>query len=156
MSWKSAITCNRLHLSQTLYYSIKLFCNRSNLEKSHANERRLKNLILVIAIAYTCAVIQGQRLKLGGVHKYIGRLTECRRSERRPSSFWIGLYGQSWVIGMEFCQEIVAELRRARPNKVAFFHRGLRAMSLIQSGFWRGCHPARWQWTSINSRYWIS
>jgi hypothetical protein len=28
-----------------------------NLEKSHANELRLKNLILVIAIAYTCAVI---------------------------------------------------------------------------------------------------
>ena len=60
-------------------------------EKSHANDRRLKNLILVIAIAYTGAVIQGQRLKLGGVHKYIGRLTECRRSEHRHSSFWIGL-----------------------------------------------------------------
>jgi hypothetical protein len=62
-----------------------------NLEKSHANDQRLKNLILVIAIAYTCAVIQGQRLKLGGVHKYIGRLTECRQSERRHSSFWIDL-----------------------------------------------------------------
>ena len=104
-------------------------------EKSHANELRLKNLILVIAIAYTCAVIQGQRLKLGGVHKYIGRLTECRRSERRHSSFWIDLYGQSWVIGMEFCQEIVGELMRARPNKLPFFQRGSRAMSLIQSGF---------------------
>lgn len=62
-------------------------------EKSHANYRRLKNLILVIAIAYTCAAIQGQKLKLGGVHKYIGRLTECRRSERRSSSFWIDLLG---------------------------------------------------------------
>jgi hypothetical protein len=60
-------------------------------EKSHANDWPLKILILVIAIAYTCAVIQGQRLKLGGVHKYIGRLTECRQPERRHSSFWIGL-----------------------------------------------------------------
>ena len=107
-----------------------------NLEKSHANELRLKILIVVIAIAYTCAVIQGQRLKLGGVHKYINRLTECRRSERGHSSFWIDLSGQSWVIGMEFCQKIVGELMRARPNKLPFFHqKGLRAMSLIQSGF---------------------
>ena len=60
-------------------------------EKSYANSRYLKKLILVIAIAYTCAAIQGQRLKLGGVHKYIGRLTECRGSERRPSSLGIGL-----------------------------------------------------------------
>lgn len=105
-----------------------------NLEKSHANDRRLKNLILIIAIAYTCATLQGQKLKLGGIQKYIGRLTECRRSPRRHSSFWIGLYGLSWVIGMEFCQEIVAELMRARPNKLPFFQRGLRAMSLIRSG----------------------
>jgi hypothetical protein len=38
-------------------------------EKSHANDRRLKNLILVIAIAYTCAALQGQILKLGGIQK---------------------------------------------------------------------------------------
>src|ERR687886_432404 len=106
-----------------------------NLEKSHANDRRLKNLILVIAIAYTCAALPGQILKLGGIQKYIGRLTECRRSQRRHSSFGIGLYGQSWVIGMEFGQEIVAELMRARPNKLPFFQRGLRAMSKIRAGF---------------------
>jgi hypothetical protein len=34
-----------------------------NLEKSHANTERLKNLILVIAIADNCAVLQGQKLK---------------------------------------------------------------------------------------------
>jgi len=70
-----------------------------------------------------------------GIQKYTGRLTECKRSHRRPSSFWIGLYGQSWVVGMEFCQEIVAELMRIRRNKLAFFQRGVRAMSLILSGF---------------------
>jgi hypothetical protein len=102
-----------------------------NLEKSHANNHRLKNLILLIALAYTCAVLQGQKIKRMGIQKYIGRLTESKRSQRRHSSFWIGLYGQSWVIGMEFCQDIVNELMAIRRNKLPFFQRGLRAMSLI-------------------------
>jgi hypothetical protein len=50
-------------------------------------------------------------------------------------AFGLVYWRQSWVIGMEFCQEIVAELMRARPNKLPFFQRGLRAMSLILSGF---------------------
>ena len=102
-----------------------------NLEKSHASDERLKNLILLIALAYTCAVFQGQKIKRMGIQKYVGRLSESKRRERRHSSFWIGLYGQSWVVGMEFCQEIIAELMRIRRNKLPFFQRGLRAMSLI-------------------------
>jgi hypothetical protein len=46
-----------------------------NLEKSHANNERLKNLILLIALAYTCAVIQGQKIKYMGIQKYVGRVT---------------------------------------------------------------------------------
>jgi hypothetical protein len=106
-----------------------------NLEKSHANNDRLKNLILLIALAYTCAILQGQKIKRMGVQKYIGRLSESHRWQRRHSSFWIGLYGQSWVIGMEFCAEIIAELMRIRRNKLPFFQRGLRAMSLILQMF---------------------
>jgi hypothetical protein len=106
-----------------------------NLENSHANNEGLKSLILVIALAYSWAVLQGQKIKQLGIQKYTGRLTEGKRSHRRHSSFWIGLYGQSWVVGMEFCQEIVAELMRIRRNKLPFFQRGLRAMSLILSGF---------------------
>ncbi|HLO49551.1 MAG TPA: IS4 family transposase [Kamptonema sp.] len=106
-----------------------------NLEKSHACNDRLNSLILLIALAYSCAILQGRKLKLMGIQKYIGRVTEYRRSHRRHSSFWIGLYGQSWVVGMEFCQEIVTELMRIRRNKLPFFQRGLRAMSLILSGF---------------------
>jgi hypothetical protein len=68
-----------------------------NLEKSHANNQRLSSLILLIAIAYSCAVIQGQKIKTMGIQKYVGRLTEYGRSIRRHSSFWIGLYGQSWA-----------------------------------------------------------
>lgn len=63
-----------------------------NLEKSHANNQRLKNLILLIALAYTCAVLQGQRIKQMGIQKYVGRLTESKRSQRRHSSF------KDWII----------------------------------------------------------
>ena len=106
-----------------------------NLEKSYACDDRLKNLILLIALAYSCAILQGHKLKLMGIQKYIGPLTESRRSQRRHSSFWIGLYGQSWVVGMEFCHETIAELMKIRRNKRTFFQRGLRAMSLILSRF---------------------
>jgi len=52
----------------------------------------------------------GKKIKNMGIQKYVVRLTECGRSIRRPSSFGIGLYGQCWVFGMEFCQDIVDEL----------------------------------------------
>ena len=106
-----------------------------NLEKSQASTQRLNKLILLIALAYSCAIFQGQTIKCKGIQKYIGRLKEPKRSQRRHSSFWMGLYGQSWVIGMEFFQEIVHELMLLRRNKLSFFQRGLRAMSLILSTF---------------------
>jgi hypothetical protein len=68
-----------------------------NLEKSYACDNRLKTLILLIALAYSCAILQGRKFKQRGIKKYIGRLIESRQSQRRHSSFWIGLYGQSWA-----------------------------------------------------------
>ncbi|MFM6275585.1 MAG: hypothetical protein ACKPDK_14600 [Planktothrix sp.] len=106
-----------------------------NLEKTQASEHRLNNLILLIALAYSCAILQGQQIKRKGIQNYVGRLKEFRRSLRRHSSFWIGLYSQSWMIGMEFFQQIVNELMLIRRNKLPFFQRGLRAMSLILSTF---------------------
>ena len=55
----------------------------------------LKTLTLLLALAYSCAILQGRKFKLRGIQKYIGRL-EWKRAERRHSSFWIGLYGQLW------------------------------------------------------------
>jgi len=68
-----------------------------NLEKIHACDERLKTLILLIAWAYSCAILQEHQLKRMGVQKYIGRVNECRRAPPRHSSFWIGLYGQCWA-----------------------------------------------------------
>jgi hypothetical protein len=103
-----------------------------NLEGSKASTERLTRLVMLIATAYVCAVLHGQKVKLIGKQKYVNRLKELRRSEQRHSNFWVGLYGVNWIISIEFCQDVVNQLISLVPNKLPFFQRGLRAMSLIQ------------------------
>ena len=114
-----------------------------NLEKSHASTERLKTLILLIALAYSCATLQGKGIQKLGIQKYVGRLKEAKRTIRRHSSFWMGLYGHYWVIGIECCEKMIEELMAIRRNKLPFFQRGLRAMSLMIRTFWRRCHPVK-------------
>jgi len=61
----------------------------------------------------------------------VGRLTEKPRTIRRHSSFWMGLYGHSWVIGIEGCEKMIEELMAIRRKKLPFFQRGFRARSLM-------------------------
>ena len=72
-----------------------------NLEGSKASVERLTRLVLLIAIAYTCAGLSGRKIKHSGQQKYISRLQEFGRLHKRHSSFWVGLYGQMWVASME-------------------------------------------------------
>ncbi len=64
-----------------------------NLEDTNVCGDRLISLILLIAIAYTSATIHGQQIKQKGVQKYVGRIKEAGRIERRQSildfGFWI-------------------------------------------------------------------
>jgi hypothetical protein len=106
-----------------------------NLEDSKASVERLTNLVLLIAIAYTCAGLQGQVIKSKGQQRYIGRLKELKRMTRRHSNFWIGLYGQMWIAALEYCSDWIRNLMIIRPNKRIFFQKGLRAMALIQATF---------------------
>jgi hypothetical protein len=92
-----------------------------------------KALILLIAIAYSCAINAGRKGRHMGLQKYVGRLQELRHNSRRHSAFWIGLYGQLWVGAMEFWTDLACALMRSKPNKLLYFHTGLRAMALIQS-----------------------
>lgn len=73
-----------------------------NLEDTNVSNKRLISLILLIAMAsagfayaYTSATIHGQIIKQKGVQTYVGRVKEYGRTERRHSSFYIGLYGQN-------------------------------------------------------------
>ncbi|ARV58171.1 transposase [Nostocales cyanobacterium HT-58-2] len=104
-----------------------------NLESTSADGQRLIALILLIAIAYTCAVNAGRRSRQMGLQKYVGRLKELHRLHRRHSTFWVGLYGLLWVGAMEFWAHFAHDLMRLKPSKLPYFHKGLRAMSLIQS-----------------------
>ncbi len=72
-------------------------------------------------------------MKRMGIQKYIGRVKEARRTERRHSSFYIGLYGQSWVSFVDQCAGVVADLMRLTRNKCKYYQKGLRAMELILS-----------------------
>lgn len=104
-----------------------------NLEDTNVAGERLIVLIILIAIAYTSATIQGQKIKRKGLQKYIGRVKEYGRNERRHSSFYIGLYGQGWVNFMEPCMNLVTELMKLSRNKQKYYQQGLRAMKLIKA-----------------------
>lgn len=104
-----------------------------NLESTHTTSNRLLSLILLIAIAYSCAFLVGRKIRGIGLQKYIGRLQELKRIYRRHSTFWLGLYGYLWVGTMELWQDLALALIRLKPGKLPNFQRGLRAMSLIQS-----------------------
>lgn len=102
-----------------------------NLEGSKANILRLTNLILLIAIAYTSASIQGKSFKNQGHQKYITRLTEAQRKYRRHSDFRVGLYGQNWIIAWDFCCELVEKLMIINRHKLKYYQQGLKVLSAI-------------------------
>lgn len=104
-----------------------------NLEGTNVTGERLVVMVLLIAIAYTTATMQGRKIKQMGIQKYIGRVKESGRTQRRHSSFYIGLYGQNWVNFVDQCADAVAKLMRLVRNKWKYYQKGLRAMDLILS-----------------------
>jgi len=105
-----------------------------NLECTNVEGDRLVLLILLIAIAYTATTIVGREVSAKRVEKYVGRVAEKDREERRHSYFYIGLYAQSWVSHLSNpIVEIVNELLSLSPHKRDNYRRGKRAMNLILS-----------------------
>lgn len=106
-----------------------------NLEQCKAKDKRLLSLILLIAIAYTCAIEKGQAIAFQGIKEYVCRLKENSRKYRRHSNFWVGLYGSLWVEVYQMCHDWVDQLMILTPNKLPFYQQGLRAKTLILSSF---------------------
>lgn len=102
-----------------------------NLEGTNVEGQHLIALVLLIAIAYTSAGINGEEIKQMGIQKYVGRVKEAGRVEPRHSNFYIGLYGQTWVQFMNSCSETIAELLLLSPHKKPYYKKGIRAMALI-------------------------
>ena len=102
-----------------------------NLESAKANETRLNNLILLIAISYTISSFQGQKIKNKGVQEYISRTHEKGRKERRHSSFFVGLSMIYWAINYDFIWELVEKLMSLNPHKLLYYRRGVKAMNTV-------------------------
>ena len=62
-----------------------------NLEGTDVSGERLIALILVIAIAYSSTTIFGEKIKRMGVQKYVGRVKEYGRTQRRHSIPFLSL-----------------------------------------------------------------
>jgi Transposase DDE domain len=106
-----------------------------NLEGTNVTGTHLTALVMLIAIAYTSAALQGQSIKQKGIQKYVGRVKEPGRVVPRHSHFYIGLHGQAWVQFMADCSEIVDNLLLLSPHKRPYYKKGRRAMELIGSVF---------------------
>ncbi|NJM90608.1 MAG: IS4 family transposase, partial [Hydrococcus sp. RU_2_2] len=71
-------------------------------------------------------------IKSSGQQKYIGRERKIKQALTKNSNFWLGLYGDVWIIAKEFVALLVEELMRLNLNKLPFYQKGLRAMVIIQ------------------------
>ncbi len=106
-----------------------------NLEDTRVNDERLLSTILVIAMAYTWATLQGRTWEKMAVNPYMARTTEKQRKVKRHSHFYIGCYGLLWIYSFQCCSSLAEELMECKPHKRLFFQKGLQALSLIQSSF---------------------
>jgi len=103
-----------------------------NLEGCQASPDKLISLIILIALAMTSAWLKGKRTQLQRQEKYICRPQEKGRSRRRHSKFWIGLYGENWLMANDCCWEWITSMMSLVRNKQSFYRRGLRARKLIE------------------------
>ncbi len=103
-----------------------------NLEQAKVNETRFLALVLLIAIAYSLATLQGKWLKKFRIDVYVGRIKEHKDKTPRQSDFSLGLYGQRWKYGMELWADWALNLIALKPHKRLYFQRGFYALSLLQ------------------------
>ncbi len=103
-----------------------------NLEDTKVNDTRFLALVLLIAIAYSLATMQGQLIKKFRIDIYAGRIQEHKDRTPRQSDFSLGLYGQRWRYGMELWADWALNLIALKPHKQLYYQRGLSALSLMQ------------------------
>ncbi len=79
------------------------------LEATGLKGQRLMVLILLIALAYSSAIVQGTTLKMKEVKKYIIRDDEPQRKYSRRSTFGSGLDSQQ---GLTYLDKYAGEVKR--------------------------------------------
>ncbi|UNU24961.1 IS4 family transposase [Microcoleus vaginatus] len=104
-----------------------------DLEGTSLKGNRLINMILLMTLAYSSAIFQGNELKKKQVQEYVSRRTEPKKKYRRRSTFGVGLDGEKWVNYLEQYSLEVEQLMKLTPSKRRFYQQGMRAATLIQS-----------------------
>ncbi|WP_445248163.1 IS4 family transposase [Microcoleus sp. OTE_8_concoct_300] len=104
-----------------------------NLERTNLTGERLSKLLILLSLAYLKSIIQGIEIKSKQVQEYLSRKTENYRKYARHSTFYIGLWGESWVDSMFSNWQVVVELMSLSPHKLPNYQQGIRAMRLILS-----------------------
>jgi hypothetical protein len=104
-------------------------------ESTRLNPQGLSGLFVLLALAYTSAVIQGHEVRTQGLANYVCRAKEGRRMRRRHSDFWVGLYAQAWLDGMDLAADWVESWMQLSGNKQPYLQRGLDAAFRLQSSF---------------------
>ena len=106
-----------------------------NLEGSNLSSEQLSKLMIVVAIAYTSALLKGQQIKEMGLQKYIARPEAKSTGQRRHSAFYVGQHLHHWLRLEQLCQEIVDELLQINRRWLNYYKKGRRAMDLVLSTF---------------------
>jgi len=104
-----------------------------NLEGSGLRGERLIKMILLMAIAYSCAIFQGTEIKNKQVQKYVYRCSQARKKYRKRSTFGVGFEGEQWVDYLDRHSLEIQDLMKLTRNKRRFYQQGIRAAPLIRS-----------------------
>ncbi|EGJ29003.1 hypothetical protein LYNGBM3L_70270 [Moorena producens 3L] len=107
-----------------------------SLEGSKLGAESLSKLIILIAIAYTSAILQGREIKKMGIQKYVVR-PETKSQYRRHSAFYVGQHQYHWLYLGQIPEKIVEELLQINRRWVKHYKKGKRAreqaLSMLQA-----------------------
>ena len=104
-----------------------------NLEGSKLAAEQLSKLLIVVSIAYTSAMLEGQEIKQMGIQKYVVRPEAKGTGQRRHSAFYVGHHLDNWLRLNQLCQETVDQLLQINRRWLNHYKKGQRAVELILS-----------------------
>ncbi len=104
-----------------------------HLEGSNLAAKELSKLLIVVSIAYTSAMLEGQEIKQMGLQKYVARPETTGTGQRRHSAFYLGHHLDNWLQLKQLCQATVDQLLQINRRWLNHYKKGQRAIDLILS-----------------------
>lgn len=104
-----------------------------NLEGSKLGAEQLSKLLIVVSIAYTSAMLEGEDIKRMGIQKYVARPEMQTTGQRRHSAFYVGHHLDNWLRLKQLCQKTVDQLLQINRRWLNHYKKGQRAVDLILS-----------------------